>query len=120
MTIKYQTVALLEPDPDILTLYEISLQEFGYSFKGFTDSPSLLEFIHKNPNHIKLLLIEYHFGGKLTGCQLADIVNSIDPNIRMAFLTGYHAVKDNRLELEIIMKPITLTRLLKLVKKYMD
>ena len=120
MTINYQTIALLEPDQDILTLYEISLKEFGYSFKGFTNSPSLLEYLDKSPNQIKFLITEYKFGGNLTGCELADKVNAIDSKIKMVFLTGYHDILKNRLGLEIIMKPITLTRFLRLVQRYME
>ena len=55
----------------------------------------------------------------MTGCQLANQVNSINPEIKMVFVTGYDDIVNNTLELEVIKKPITLTRLLKLVKKYL-
>jgi hypothetical protein len=64
--------------------------------------------------------MEYHFGGKLTGCQLADILNSINPKFKMVFVTGYHDILKNRLGLEIIIKPITLTHLLRLVQRYIE
>ncbi|MGE0242848.1 MAG: hypothetical protein AB7F53_05165 [Nitrososphaeraceae archaeon] len=120
MNLNYQNIAVLEPDLDILNLYEIFLHEFGYSFKGFTNPRSLLEYLHSEPKQIGFLIIEYKLGGSITGCEIADKVNSIDSKIKMAFLTGYTDIVNNRLKLEIIMKPISITRLLKLVKRYME
>ena len=120
MDLNYQNIAVLEPDLDILNLYEISLHEFDYSFKGFTNPRSLLEYIHSEPKQVGFLIMEYKLEGNITGCEAADKVNSIDSKIKMAFLTGYHDIINNRLELEIIMKPIPITQLLKIVKKYMD
>jgi DNA-binding NtrC family response regulator len=119
MTLNYQTIATLDPDLDLLYLYQISLQEFGYNFKGFSNAHSLLEFLDKNPNQIKFLILEYRLD-QITGCKLADKVNSINSKIKMAFVTGYRDIINNKLEIEIIMKPIKLTQLLKLVKKYME
>jgi DNA-binding NtrC family response regulator len=119
MTLNYQTIAVLDPDPDLLFLYEISLHEFGYDFKGFSNPHSLLEFLHDTPNSIRLLVIEYKIP-QMTGCELADKVNSIDSQVKMVFVTGYQDIINNNLNLEIVRKPITLTRMLKLVKKYME
>ena len=43
----------------------------------------------------------------MTGCEVAGEVNSINPRIKMAFVTGYDNIVNNKLELEIIKKPIT-------------
>jgi two-component SAPR family response regulator len=56
----------------------------------------------------------------MTGCELANKVNSIDSKIKMAFVTGYHDIINNQLQLEIVLKPITLTCMLKLLKKYIE
>lgn len=113
----FETVAILDYDTDVLNLYTLSLQEFNYYVKGFENSQSLLEYVRSFPNEIRFLIIEYKMD-HITGCQLADEINSINPEIKMAFVTGYDDIINNVLNLEIIKKPIKLTQLLKLVKKY--
>ena len=39
-------------------------------------------------------------GENITGSDVVDKINSIDSNIKMAFLTGYYDIVNNRLELE--------------------
>ena len=118
MAVNYQTIGIIDPDIDLLNLYEFSLQEFGYRVISFLTPQSLLEYLHTSPNQIGFLIIEYKLP-HMTGCELAKEVHSIDPKIKMAFITGYDNIVNNKLQLEIIKKPIKLTRLLKLVKKYM-
>jgi DNA-binding NtrC family response regulator len=119
LNLNYQNIAVLEPDLDILNLYEISLHEFGYSFKGFTNTRSLLQYLDSNTQQIRFLLMEYKLDN-ITGCELADRIHLIDSNIKMAFVTGYSDIINNKLNIEIVMRPITLTRMIKLVKKYME
>ena len=114
----YDTIAILDYDMDILNLYTLSLHEFGYSVKGFTSPESLLDYVRSYPTEIGLLIIEYKMK-HMTGCELANEINSINPRIKMVFLTGYNNIINNKLEIEIIKKPITLTKLLKLVKRYL-
>jgi len=113
------TIAILEPDQDLLTLYDISLHEFGYDFKGFTHTRALLEYLDSNPTNIKFLILEYKLDNMM-GCEIADKIYWINPLIKMAFVTGYNKIINNKLNLEIVMKPITLTKVLKLAKKYME
>jgi len=97
---------------------KIIFYEFGYSVKSFSNPQSLLDYVKSYPNEIGFLIIEYRMN-HMTGCQLANQVNSINPAIKMVYVTGYDNIVNNTLQLEIIKKPITLTRLLKLVKKYL-
>ncbi|HET7644376.1 MAG TPA: response regulator [Nitrososphaeraceae archaeon] len=115
----YETVAILDEDTDILNLYTFSLSEFGFSVKGFFNHESLLEYIRNYPNEIGFLIMEYKMK-HMTGCDLAKQVNSKNPKIKMAFVTGYDNIVNNKLQLEVIKKPIKLTQMLKLVKKYMN
>jgi DNA-binding NtrC family response regulator len=110
-------IAIIDYDLDILNLFKESLQEFGYSVKIFTNPQTLLGYLDSYPTNIGFLLIEYKMTN-MTGCELANKVKSINPKIKMAFLTGYDNIVKNTLELEIVKKPITLTKMLRLVKKY--
>ena len=114
----YETVAFLDYDTEILNFYTFSLTEFGYSVKDFTAPESLLKYVQNYPNDIGFLIIEYKMKHS-TGCVVAGEVNIINSQIKMAFITGYDDIVNNKLDLEIIKKSITLTRMLKLVKKYL-
>jgi FixJ family two-component response regulator len=100
-------------------LYSISLYEFGYSVKEFSNPESLLEYVQSYPTEIGFLIIEYKMK-HMTGCEVASKINSINSRIKMAFVIGYDNIVNNKLGLEIIKKPVKLTQILKLVKKYMD
>ncbi|HJT84144.1 MAG TPA: response regulator [Nitrososphaeraceae archaeon] len=115
----YETIAILDPDIDILDLYSISLYEFGYSVKEFSNPESLLEYVKRYPTEIGFLIIEYKMK-HMTGCEFANKINTINSRIKMAFVTGYDNIVNNKLGLEIIKKPVKLTQILKHVKKYMD
>ncbi|HET7644769.1 MAG TPA: response regulator [Nitrososphaeraceae archaeon] len=115
----YETIAILESDTDTSNLYSISLYEFGYSVKEFSNPESLLEYVQSNPSDIGFLIMEYEIK-QMTGCEVASEVNSINPRVKMAFVTGYDGIMNNKLELEIIKKPIKLTQMIKLARKYMN
>jgi len=115
----YETLAILDEDMDTLNLYSISLYEFDYTVKCFTNPESLLEYVQSYPTEIGFLIMEYKMK-HMTGCEVADEINYINPRIKMAFVTGYDNIVNNKLELEVIKKPVKLTQLLKLVKKYME
>jgi DNA-binding NtrC family response regulator len=113
----YQTIGIIDPDIDLSNLYVFSLQEFGYKVISFITPQFLLEYLHTYPNQIGLIIIEYKMP-YMTGCELANEIHSLDPKIKMVFVTGYDNIINNKLKLEIIKKPIKLTQMLKLVKKY--
>ena len=119
MTINYQKIAAVDPDQDNLNLYEFSLREFGYTVKTFIDPHNLLNYLNNNPKQVGLIIIEYLLSD-MTGSVLADKVYSIDPKIKIAIVTGYLKITNNKRELEVITKPVTLTRMLRLVRKYIN
>ena len=94
----YETIAILESDTDTSNLYSISLYEFGYSVKKFSNPESLLEYVQSNPSDIGFLIMEYEMK-HMTGCEVASEVNSINPRVKMAFVTGYDGIMNNKLEL---------------------
>ena len=42
----------------------------------------------------------------MTGCEFANKINTINSRIKMAFVTGYDNIVNNKLGLEIIKKPV--------------
>jgi FixJ family two-component response regulator len=78
---------ILDYDNDVLNLYTISIHEFGFSVKCFSDPQSILDYVKSYPAEIGLLMIKYKMK-HMIGCHLANEVNSINTEIKMAFVTG--------------------------------
>jgi YesN/AraC family two-component response regulator len=57
---------------------------------------------------------------QMTGCELANQINEINPNIKMAFVSGYDNIVNNTLNLEIFKKPLTVPKIIEVVNKYMN
>ncbi|HJT84704.1 MAG TPA: hypothetical protein VJ697_09485 [Nitrososphaeraceae archaeon] len=55
----------------------------------------------------------------MTCCEVSKEVNSINSTIKMLFVRGYDNIINNKFKLEVKKKPVILTQILKLVKKYM-
>jgi two-component SAPR family response regulator len=57
---------------------------------------------------------------QMTGCELANQISAINPKIKMVLITAYDDIVNNALNLEIIKKPITLNRIVEIVKHNMN
>ena len=55
----------------------------------------------------------------MMGCELANQINEINPNIKMVFVTGFEQIINNTLKL-IFKKPLPLGKLVDIVNKYMN
>jgi two-component SAPR family response regulator len=56
----------------------------------------------------------------MTGCELANQISAINPKIKMVLLTAFDDIVNNALNLEIVKKPITISRILEIVDQYMN
>ncbi len=56
----------------------------------------------------------------MTGCELANQIVEINPKIKMVLITAYDDIVNNALNLEIVKKPITISKIMEIVKKYMN
>jgi two-component SAPR family response regulator len=54
----------------------------------------------------------------MTGCELANQIVEINPKIKMVLITAYDDIVNNALNLEIVKKPITISKIMEIVKKY--
>jgi DNA-binding NtrC family response regulator len=78
---KYKTVAVVDDEDDIVTLYAIVLQENGYKVIGFTNPLFILEYVCKNSNEFELIIIDYRMP-QMLGCELSNKISAINPNIK--------------------------------------
>ena len=113
----YQAIALIDDDEDTVNLFSYFLRENGYDVFGFTNPLLLLDYIFHHDNQFRLVLIDYRMP-QITGCELANKIADINPRIKMVLLTAINDIINNKLNLEVIHKPLRMHQLLRLVAKY--
>ena len=114
-----QAIALVDDDEDTVNLFSYFLRENGYDVFGFTNPLLLLDYIHHHDNQFRLILIDYKMP-QITGCEWANKIEKINPIIKMVLITAINDIINNKLNLDLIHKPLKLSQLLRIVAKYMS
>src|SRR5918993_1135835 len=87
-------VILIDDDEDILFTYKSFLKGNGYEIITFTNSINALNYI-KNLSNFDNLLVTLDIRMKdLNGFQLHQQINSIDPTIKIIFITALDIVEE--------------------------
>jgi DNA-binding NtrC family response regulator len=111
-------IAIVDDEKDIVTLFTDVLQENGYHVIGFTNPLFILDYIREHPDKFSLIIVDYRMS-PMQGDELTYKIAKINPKIMMILLTAYEKITNNSLNLEIVKKPITLSRLLQIIKQYL-
>ena len=116
-------IILVDDDPDILFTYESFLKDDGYEIISFTNSSNALNFIKDLPNFNDLLVTLDIKMKDLNGFQLQQQIKSIDPTIKILFITVLD-ISDEILTIvpglskeQILIKPVDRKILINTVKK---
>jgi len=80
-------IILVDDDPDIIFTYESFLKDSGYEIISFTDPCKALNFIKDLKNFNDLLVTLDIKMKDLNGFQLQQQIKSIDPTIKILFIT---------------------------------
>jgi DNA-binding NtrC family response regulator len=115
----YKAIAIVDDEEDIVTLFTEVLQENGYQVMGFTNPLFIIDYIRENPKSFGLIIVDYRMS-PLQGSELANEITTINPKIKMILLTAYDNITKNNLNLEIVKKPITITKLLQIIQQYLS
>ena len=116
---KYKIIAIVDDEEDTVTSFTVVLKENGYHVIGFTQPLLTLDYLREHPNRVDLIIIDYKMSSML-GCDLANKISQINPNVKMIFITAYDKITNNDLNLEIVKKPITNAALLELIHHYLN
>ena len=114
-----KSIDIVDDEEDIVTLFTEVLQDNGYKIKGFTNPLLALEHIHRYPNEFDLIIVDYRMS-PIQGSDLANKISVINPKIKMVLITAFDDIKNNSLNLEIVKKPITISRLLQIIQHYLS
>ena len=118
-SVDYKSIALIDDDKDTVNLFTYFLRENGYDVIGFTDPLLLLDYILHNDNKFRLVIIDYRMP-KITGCELANKIADINPRIKMVLITAVNDIIKNKLNIELIHKPLRMHKLLHTVATHME
>jgi DNA-binding NtrC family response regulator len=118
-SVDYKSIALVDDDKDTVNLFTYFLRENGYDVIGFTDHLLLLDYILHNDNKFRLVIIDYRMP-KITGCELANKIADINPRIKMVLITAVNDIIKNKLNIELIHKPLRMHKLLHTVATHME
>jgi len=102
-----KSIAVVDDEEDIVTLFTEVIEENGYPVMEFTNPLFALDYIHKHPSEFDLIIIDSRMS-PMQGCELSNKLSVINPKIKMILITAYDDIKGNSLNLEIVKKPITL------------
>ena len=119
MDLSTPQIAIMDNDEDTLNLFTDVINMQGYLVIGFVNPYFLIDYINENPEQLKFILIDYRMP-QMTGCELTNQINKINPKIKMVFVTGYDNIINNTLNLEIFKKPLTVPQIIEVVNKYMN
>ena len=114
-----KSIAIVDDEDDIVTLFTEVLQENGHKVKGFTSPIIILDYVHQHPDEFSLIIVDYRMS-PMQGSELANKISAINSKIKMVLITAYDDIPDNDLNLEIVKKPITLSKLLQIIQQYLN
>ena len=116
---QYQSIAVVDDEEDIVTLFTDALEENDYYVMGFTNPLLFLDYVREYPDRFDLIIVDYKMS-PMKGCELTKEIVAINPKIKMILITAYDDIKNNDLNLEIVKKPITITKLLQIIQQQLD
>jgi DNA-binding NtrC family response regulator len=114
-----KSIAIVDDEDDIVSLFTEVLQENGHKVKGFTSPIIILDYVHQHPDEFNLILVDYRMS-PMQGSELANKISAINPKIKMILINAYDDIPNNDLNLEIVKKPITINRLLQIIQRHLN
>ncbi|HYY70826.1 MAG TPA: response regulator, partial [Nitrososphaeraceae archaeon] len=114
-----KSIAIVDDEVDNVTLFTKVMQENGYHVMGFTNPLFFIDYIREHPDKFSLIILDYRMS-PMQGCEISNKISTINPKIKMILLTAYDEIKNNSLNLEIVKKPITNTKLLQIIQQYLN
>ena len=73
-----KSIAVVDDEEDIVTLFTEVLKENGHKVMGFTSPIIILDYIHKHPTEFGLIIVDYRMS-PMQGSELASKISAINP-----------------------------------------
>ncbi|GAB5467081.1 MAG: hypothetical protein Kilf2KO_01110 [Rhodospirillales bacterium] len=117
-----ERILVIEDDPDVAGLVRRQLADLGYRVEAFSDSEAASRRLTSGPK-VDLILSDVMLPGGGSGSSFAQRARSIDPDVRVVFMSGYP--EDGRLPLlqpgePLLMKPFRKNDLASFLREALD
>ncbi|HJT86019.1 MAG TPA: response regulator [Nitrososphaeraceae archaeon] len=109
------SIAVIDDEPDLVTLFSKVLQQNGYQVYKFNDSLEALDHIGKNPHKYNLIVSDFRIP-RLNGYQLITKLKEKNPHFKTILMFAFIDVQYDS-SITLISKPILLSQLVSIVKK---
>jgi CheY-like chemotaxis protein/predicted transcriptional regulator len=87
-------IMLVDDEPDVLLTYKVTLTSQGYNVDAFPDAKSALKSIASiGPSYYDLVITDIRMKS-LNGLQLYHGIRSIDPHVKIIFVSALDAVEE--------------------------
>ena len=115
-----EQILLVDDDPDLLEIFEMSLETLGYNVLTAADGETGVEMYKKHKPCIVFSDIKMP---KLDGYELFSIIHKLDPQSKIVLFTSFENEEktlDAKTEglLDIMYKPVKIKEFDKIIKKY--
>lgn len=110
-----ENILIVDDDKEIGRMLKRMLGNFGYNVETYSSSIKALQEIKDNRNKYNLVISDLTMPG-LTGVQLSDEIEKINPDIPVILITGYgdkllSSAKESKIIRMVIEKPILMNEL---------
>jgi CheY-like chemotaxis protein len=118
---KAGSIMIIDDEQDILLTYELYLRDHGFNVYSFSDSKDALQFFEENASRSVDLVISDIRMMSINGIQLYRQIKSIDPNVKIIFISALDAAPEITSVLagfkseDLLSKPVDQKRLLSVV-----
>ena len=119
-----ETILLVEDEPDIQRLCKFELEQAGYTVLSATTPNKAILLAEQYKGNITLLLTDVVMS-ELNGCDLAEKLQLVNPQLKVLFMSGYSSdviAHDNLLDegVNFIQKPFSLKSLSMMVQNVLN
>ena len=117
-----ETILVVEEQPVVCALVRSVLESYGYQVLQTSSSAGALELSEEHGGRIDLLLTDLILPGEMSGGELAKTLRAKNPNLKVAFTSGYGAeiVGQEIGEFAFLQKPYAPRTLANSVRRLLD
>ncbi len=109
------TIAIIDDDNDIVSLFKEALEMSGYNVTTFTDPIKAFNHIKQKPKEYELVLSDYKMPS-MNGLELCIKLIEFNPMIKVILMTAFINFEFDIPNFTCLIKPISIARLLQTVK----
>jgi CheY-like chemotaxis protein len=120
-----ETILLAEDEPLLREIFRMQLEDAGYKVLEAQNGKEAAEVAQKHSEKIHLLLTDLVMAGGTNGVELAKKLSTMQPHIKVVFMTGYTAdVIDPKgmadMQERILQKPFSGVSLLRKIREVLS